>query len=152
MTLFYFIFSRIYFLEKFHVHRKIEWTVKGVPIYFLLLLLQAHSLIYYQQLQPEWYMRYYSWWTYIGLSLSPNVHSFHLVPILVWFILWILTNVWQVSNIIVSYRMFYGPKNHQLIFDKSAKKIHLEKNRPFNIWCRDHWITIWKKIKPCSLL
>ena len=151
MTFFSF-FCIIYFLEKFYVHSNIEWTVKGVPIYLLLLLLQAHSLIYHQQFLPEWYVHYYSWWTCVDLSLSPDFQSLHWVPVLVWYILWVLTNMWQVSNIIISYRMFYGPKNHQLIFDKSAKKIHLGKNRLFSIWRWDHWITVWKKIKPCSLL
>ena len=134
MTFFSFFFCRIYFLEKFYVHSNIERRVKGVPIYFPLLLLQAHSLIFYHQFLPEWYVHYYGWWTCVDLSLSPDFQSLHWVPVLVWYILWVLTNVWQVSNTIISYRMFYGPKNHQLIFDKSAKKIHLGKKIDFSAY------------------
>lgn len=66
-------FLRLYFLEQFKVHRKIEVTVRWCPMYTL--PPHMHSL-------PHWQHPYQSgtcssWWTCTDALWSLKVHRFH---------------------------------------------------------------------------
>ena len=77
---------------------------------------RMHSPSHDEQLLLERYIICYTGWAYINTSSSPKVHSLRYGPFIVLYIQWVWTDVWwQVSIIMMSYRVFSLPEKFSVL-------------------------------------
>ena len=106
-SLLFFLITKLYFLGKLSVHRKIEQKSTDFP--YTLCHVPNLSLISILLPEPEWCICY-SRWLCIDMPSLPGVPSLHQDSLLVSYNLWIWTNIQgRVSPFIVSYRVVSLP-------------------------------------------